>query len=300
MQMWKRTVQPMKLTVWTWFGVLACLAAPGAAFADRATVLLKNGAELSGELLEYVPGDHVTLGIGEGRRVVFNASEIGTLSVGPRDSRGRAAEGGMPVDDGGARDASGQGSLSRATSALRLNARLMLGVGGEAEIRAGNMRAEPTDNSTTYGFSLGIDVPVHPNVSFGGFLQFSEWNLEVFDDANVDGSTLWELAVFPKLRYPIKSGRGRFELYAGPVLGVSHNSLNEEVNERVIFAAGVEGSTLGLLVGVFGGASYFISPSIGVGLEFGYQHRSYSFGGASVLEIGFGQLGLNASLVVLL
>jgi hypothetical protein len=172
----------------------------------------------------------------------------------------------------------------------------MLGLGGGAEVSVGDEQKDPSDMLATYGFSLGFEAPVHPYITLGAFVQFAQWNVQALDEEGSGRSTLWDLAVFPKLRYPIVNGDQLVELYAGPVIGASNNSLSDDIK----LESGTEHSTFGLTVGAFAGLAYFVSPSVGLSFEIGYQHRSYSFSGEDALELSFGQLGVNAGVLVAL
>jgi hypothetical protein len=50
--------------------------------AEPATVQLKNGGRVTGELLEYVPGDHVTVQVEGQEPLCFGADELARVDVG--------------------------------------------------------------------------------------------------------------------------------------------------------------------------------------------------------------------------
>jgi len=64
----------------TWF-VLALSSVASVAAADRGTVTLTNGGQITGELVEYAPGDHVTVDLGGGQQLTFKAAEISAVQV---------------------------------------------------------------------------------------------------------------------------------------------------------------------------------------------------------------------------
>lgn len=258
-----QTAAAMRPAVWAWFVVLACVSTPAVAFASPRNP-------------QFVLASEAQTGSGGGD----NAS--------PKETPTRALAG------AGARRARYGDKLPEEASALRLTGRLMFGLGGELDETVAGGDYGPYDMLTTYGFSLGIEAPVHPYILLGGFVQFAKWNTEGDDENGVDRSTLWEVVAFPKLRYPVVSGDHVLELYAGPVLGASNNSLDEE------YGGDVATSAFGLTVGVCAGAAYFVSPDVGLSFEIGYQHRSYSFGGDADVELSFGQLGVNAGVLVTL
>lgn len=265
--------------VWTWFMFVACVAAPAVAFAEPTSVRAGNAGDFRPRL-ESARGDRGVLALGEGRRLVFSPSEDeGAVSGGDEaPARGKAKR-----SSGGTRRASYGGRLPAEASAIRLSGRLMFGLGGE--------EAEQGAMVTTYGFALGLEAPVHRYISLGAAIQFAKWNLQMFDELGVGRSTLYEVVVLPKLRYPIVTDDHLLELYAGPVLGVSNNVFNDQLE------LDDAGSALGVTVGVFAGATYFVSPKVGLTFELGYQHRSYSSGDE---DLSLGQFGVNAGLLITL
>jgi hypothetical protein len=60
------------LTLWA----VASIAA-----ADRGTVHLTNGGQVTGELVEYLPGNRVTVDLGGGQRLTFLAAEVSGVEV---------------------------------------------------------------------------------------------------------------------------------------------------------------------------------------------------------------------------
>lgn len=65
-----------------WVVVVAMTAFSSVAAAERGTVTLTNGGQVAGELVEYVPGDHVTVDLGGGQQLVLKAAEVQSVQVG--------------------------------------------------------------------------------------------------------------------------------------------------------------------------------------------------------------------------
>jgi hypothetical protein len=63
--------------------LLVSLSLSAKALAERATVRLKDGSAVSGELQTYVPGDHVTIVLG-GKVVQFAAAETASVELGSK------------------------------------------------------------------------------------------------------------------------------------------------------------------------------------------------------------------------
>ncbi len=55
---------------------LSCLSFVSTVAAERATVYLHNGGQASGEIVMFLPGDRITLDLGNGERVTFAASDV--------------------------------------------------------------------------------------------------------------------------------------------------------------------------------------------------------------------------------
>jgi hypothetical protein len=62
--------------------IVALTLVSSAALAEPATVQLKNGGRVTGELLEYVPGDHVTVQVEGQEPLRFGADELARVDVG--------------------------------------------------------------------------------------------------------------------------------------------------------------------------------------------------------------------------
>jgi hypothetical protein len=68
------------------------LLLPRIASAEQATVQLKQGGKVSGELIEYVPGDHLILELGTGQPLPIAASNIKALRMGSSAGSGAVGE----------------------------------------------------------------------------------------------------------------------------------------------------------------------------------------------------------------
>jgi hypothetical protein len=60
---------------------LSLWAITSLAAADRGTVHLTNGGQVTGELVEYFPGNRVTVDLGGGQRLTFLAAEISGVDI---------------------------------------------------------------------------------------------------------------------------------------------------------------------------------------------------------------------------
>jgi hypothetical protein len=263
------------------------------AFAEPATVQLKNGSSIRGELLEYSPGDHVTLALDDGRPLELPATDVRFVAVGAEAQPPSAAQANGVQPETAADD-----HLPRAASALRLGAALAFGFAGDLSVHLGDDAKDPTDMLATPGFALGFEAPVHRYISIGALVQFGKWNADAIDKDGFGRSTLWDLALFPRVRYPIATSSGLFEIYAGPLLGLSINVLSESIR----LEPGTERSTTGLMLGARAGVSYFFSHRIGVNLEFGYQHNDFTFVSREddSLALSFGQMRVSAGALITL
>jgi hypothetical protein len=74
---------------------------PTLALAERATVTLKSGQTLNGELTEYAPNDHATLVLDDGQQRVLPASELASVRLQTATST-EAARGPSPAPAPGA------------------------------------------------------------------------------------------------------------------------------------------------------------------------------------------------------
>ena len=63
--------------------LLFALVCPQGAFADAVTVVLRNGGQAQGELVEHVPGDHLTIGQADGQIVRIENQDIVSIQMGP-------------------------------------------------------------------------------------------------------------------------------------------------------------------------------------------------------------------------
>ncbi|HKU41564.1 MAG TPA: hypothetical protein VJR89_25580 [Polyangiales bacterium] len=272
----------MRTTIWLWTVLASGLLGDVVpAHAEPATVRLKNGGSVRGELLEYSPGDHVTLSVGTGRPLQLDAADVRSVSVSSNDSKAVAADAKPSV-----------------ATRLRLGAGLALGFGGEASARVGDEDEDPTDLLPTLGFALSFEAPVHEYISLGVLAQYGAWNIEPFDDQGIGRSTLWDLALFPRVRHTLVVDNHNLEIYAGLLLGVSHAALNDALE----LESGTDTAATGLMLGARAGAAYFISDKIGLTAELGYQHNAFTFD-ASVgdeLELSLGQLRLSTGILLVL
>jgi hypothetical protein len=71
----------------TFLGILLVSLFSSTAQAESATVRLKKGGKVSGELVEYVPGDHVTLGLPGGKISRIPASDLKSVQIGAPSAR---------------------------------------------------------------------------------------------------------------------------------------------------------------------------------------------------------------------
>jgi hypothetical protein len=114
--------------------VLALSAITSAAAAERGTVQLTNGGQVTGELVEYVPGDHVTVDIGGGQQLVLKAADVAAVQVGSPPAAGLAAPAAAPAPaPAPAYDPHVQALLLRRNDLLRQR----IGFGGPIAMLAG-------------------------------------------------------------------------------------------------------------------------------------------------------------------
>jgi hypothetical protein len=286
-------------------GLLLLLSS--SARAEQATVHLKQGGQLTGDLLDYVPGNHVTIGLGEGRRIELQDSEVLSLELGAGGAHPSAATPGawQPSANSAtaqrpSTSADSFDNLPYAAQAWRASARLAIGFGGGLNGTVGGDKKDPEDLAATYGFELGLEAPLHEYFTLGAVLRFSKWNVNASDADGVGRSTLWDLAVLPKVRYPFLVDARLMEVYVGVPIGAGLNILNDGIK----LDRGTDSSTIGFNIGVLTGFNVFVSERVALGLELGYEYYSFSFTGhgedPETLELSIAQFRLSGGVTVTL
>lgn len=171
--------------------------------------------------------------------------------------------------------------------------KLMLGLGGEAEVAA-----LESDLLATWGAGLQYMHPLHRNFALGGAFSVQSWQTEAGDDADLDRNVLADLVLVPAAKLPLN---GDVELYLAVPLGVSVDFLGEDQVGGASLGAEIDaapGFTLGLLFG----ARFALSSSAGLLAEVGYtvhayEHEGTAFAGALAasgnFDVDLGQFALN-------
>jgi hypothetical protein len=191
-----------------------------------------------------------------------------------------------------------------ADMSTRIGAKLMLGLGGEADyddFRINGIGFAPNiedDMETTAGLGFTLDVPFHQYFTAGGFLAFHSWNSETVEDA-YDDFTLVDLGGFIKARYPTRLGKMGFEPYVMLPLGFSLNFPDDDLQDDTEMEVGT-GWNIGLLFG----AILFVSDDIGLNVELGYTshalHHEFDTAGEPDGDIEIGQASFNLGVVIAL
>ncbi len=186
----------------------------------------------------------------------------------------------------------------------RVGAKLMLGLGGEAEyddISFGGFGIPGNfddDMETTTGLGITLDVPFHQYITAGAFLSFQSWNSETVEDV-YDAFTLVDLGGFIKARFPTRLGKMGFEPYIMLPLGFSLNFPDDDLQDDTDMEVGT-GWKLGLLFG----AILFVSEDIGLNVELGYAghalHHEFDVTGEPDGDINIGQASFNLGIVLAL
>lgn len=197
-----------------------------------------------------------------------------------------------------------------AVDAMRLGARFRLDFGGEAEFDLDGSSPSDDDMLVTLGLEIPFEIPLHKLFTIGPVLRGFLWNNESSDDADIGRWMTLELSVLPKLRYPFLVGQTLMEVHAGVPIGIGLNFGNDDVAENVqmgLMQMGMNvgdidlNSAIGWHVGFQAGFVVFISPTVGLGLDFGYLYHSYGHEfdlqqGNVDADISWGQFGLSAGL----
>lgn len=179
-----------------------------------------------------------------------------------------------------------------------LDVKLMLGLGGEAELDVDNdLGAGDSQDDMELGYGLGVAymVPLHRYFALGGQLAVFSWTTERLDEANADRNMLIDLSLVPQLKYAVSRS---VELYASLPLGLTIDAWGEDEFANAEVTGGL-GFNLALMLGVRGA----IGDSWGLLGELGYVYHAFSHtlevdtpvGTAeNDFDISTGQIGLNA------
>jgi len=178
-----------------------------------------------------------------------------------------------------------------------LDVKLMLGVGGEAELDPENdLGGVDTSDDMELGYGLGVAymVPLHQYFALGGQLAVFSWTTELLEEANADRNMLIDLSLVPQLKFAVSRS---VELYASLPLGLTIDSWGENEFANAEITGGL-GFNLALMLGVRGA----LGDSWGLLGEVGYVYHAFSHtlevetpvGDAeNDFDVSTGQIGLN-------
>jgi len=171
-----------------------------------------------------------------------------------------------------------------------LAVKLMLGLGGEAELDVENdpVGFEPEDDMELgYGLGVAYMHPLHRFFALGGQLAIFSWTTDGLEEINADRNMLIDLSLVPQLKYAVSRS---VELYASLPLGLTVDSWGEDE---------CLGFNLALMLGVRGA----LGDSWGLLGEIGFVYHAFTHtveAEAPVVgdiendfDVSTGQIGLN-------
>jgi hypothetical protein len=117
------------------------------------------------------------------------------------------------------------------------------------------------------GVTAEFEIPVFNNFTLGPRLVIGSWNSEEVDQYGIDASTMVQLQVVPKLRFPMSNGRVAF--YAAVPVGLSALLSSDELSDQGFEGGGgVNGSVLAGVEQYWG--------SFGIYVEAGLNYNAYT------------------------
>lgn len=176
-------------------------------------------------------------------------------------------------------------------------AKLMLGVGGEAEFEA-----VEGDLELSWGGGFAYMHPLHRYFALGGQLSFQSWQTEAGDNADLDRNVYVDLALVPQGKLPLSRD---VELQLSLPLGPMLNFIGEDEVGVAGLGMGEVDTALGFAIGVMAGVRFALSDDVGLLAEFGYvvhgfEHEvtgSSPIGSVSAdFEVDLSQFALNFGL----
>jgi hypothetical protein len=184
-------------------------------------------------------------------------------------------------------------------------AKLMLGLGGDVDVSAGNTSASG-NAEPAFGGGIAYMVPLHRYFVLGGQLALLSWKAKNNGNTNNDRNLMGDLTVVPQGRLPLTHD---VELYVAVPIGVSLDFLNQvSAGVAGVASASVDADpAVGFTVSFLAGARFALADSFGLLAELGYSLHSFSHDvsvsanvgglGGSVstsVDVDIGQFALNA------
>jgi hypothetical protein len=176
--------------------------------------------------------------------------------------------------------------------------KLMLGVGGEAELDTAIGDFED-DLELSWGAGFMYMARLHRHFALGGLFAFQSWQGDAREDADLDRNLLFDLAVVPQGVLPVSDD---LELYVALGLGLSLDMIgDDEIVVGGVSVAEVD-SAFGLAVLPVLGLRFAVSRDVGLIAELGYSLHSYEheasggvggFGASTEFDLSLGQVALN-------
>lgn len=257
---------------------LSWAASPSVCLAEPVTVHVKNGGQagITGEMIEYIPGDHLTLEVGDKKpKVKLRIASEDVVSIETaRDTSVPVTTPGVepaapyrepaPLRQTGAVRGSQPvhyaGHQAPMIEGLRFYGGFHVDVIGKGKFKGDDDGESFYDKSKvdpTPGFQLGAGY-VWRHFGIGGELRMN-W-LRFKGDA--DREKLIDLVAKPRVSYPLRGLP--LELYAALPLGLSIPKIKDDDDAYKV----------GLAVGLMFGASYFFTEDLAVNFETGWiMHR---------------------------
>lgn len=173
-------------------------------------------------------------------------------------------------DDAGAANAGG-GVTADDAGTLRVSPYFLLGFGGGVDVGIGTV-----DLKASIGFGGRVDYAIHDYVTVGGQLTWASMKI---DAPGADRDNELDISPFVRGRYVLDVGGKPLEAYALIPVGFS---------VYLPSASGAD-SEMGWNLGLLFGATYYVTPSIGVFAELGFMHQGFDSA-----DINQGRLHLGA------
>jgi Outer membrane protein beta-barrel domain len=144
-------------------------------------------------------------------------------------------------------------------------AKLMLGVGGEAEYEYPVITTK-SDMELTWGGGVHYLYPLMKYFAIGGQVAVQSWQTEAIDELDQDSNVWLDLALMPAGTLPVAD---KVQLYLALPIGVSFDFWGEDPPASEIDTA------VGFTVSFLLGARFALSGNLGLLAELGYALHSF-------------------------
>lgn len=274
-------------------GLVLLVAWSSVAFAVEGTVRLKNGGFIQGDVLEVLPGEHVSVRTSDGSVRNIAWDEIDRVdeaqAATPAAPAVPAEPAPEPVPLPPPAPVVVEASEPLATMVIDYDAMAALRyddvtltlfgalglLGNAAYDVEGTLTgatvatvrdSDDADLDLAYGGGAQLDVPAHRYFSLAAQLRLTSWAPKSGDSGR--RALFVDATVAPRLRFPFALSAGSFGVgYVQVPLGLGYVDFPDEGDVTVSPA---------LVVGVSAGFMALLSEHLGLSLELGWLHHSFS------------------------